>query len=67
MVYDMGRIAPTPVKRAARKLFANYKDKFGEDFSKNKAVVAELAEIHSKKLRNVVAGYVTRLVKQKTE
>lgn len=63
----MGRIAPTPVKRAARKLFAYYKDKFTGDFTKNKLVVSELSEISSKKLRNVVAGYVTRLVKQKED
>ncbi len=63
----MGRIKTTPVKRAAKKLYNNYKDKFSEDFSKNKLAVSELAEIPSKKLRNVIAGYVTRLVKQRED
>ena len=63
----MGRIKTTPVKRAAKKLYTNYKGKFSEDFSKNKLAVSELAEIPSKKLRNVVAGYVTRLARQQTE
>ena len=63
----MGRIKTTLVKRAAIKLFNSSKEKFGEDFSKNKLIVAQLAEIPSKKLRNTVAGYVTRLVKQKED
>ena len=63
----MGRIKTTLVKRAAIKLFNSNKEKFGEDFSKNKLVVDQLAEVPSKKLRNTVAGYVTRLVKQKED
>lgn len=63
----MGRIKTTLVKRAAIKLFNSNKEKFGEDFSKNKLIVDQLAEVPSKKLRNTVAGYVTRLVKQKED
>ena len=40
------------------------KDRFGKDFDLNKKVVIEVAEIQSKKIRNTIAGYITRLVKQ---
>lgn len=38
-------------------------EKFDTDFEKNKAMVTEAADIPSKKLRNIVAGYATRLKK----
>jgi len=41
--------------------------RFKKDFSKNKKLVEEVAVIPSKKLRNVIAGYLTRLVKQEKD
>ena len=38
-------------------------EKFDTDFEKNKLLVAEAADIPSKKLRNIIAGYATRLKK----
>ena len=63
----MGRIKTTPIKRAAKKLISEHRDKFSPDFNKNKKVVTELLELNSKKIRNVIAGYVTRLAKTKEE
>ncbi|MBT4540142.1 30S ribosomal protein S17e [Candidatus Woesearchaeota archaeon] len=63
----MGRIKTTLVKRTGSKLFKENEDKFSNDFAENKLAVDELAEIQSKKLRNVIAGYVTRLNKNKKE
>ena len=60
----MGRIKTTLIKRTALELFNNHKNKFKKDFEENKKIVEELASIESKKLRNVIAGYITRLVKQ---
>lgn len=59
----MGRIKTTNVKRSAFKLFKADSDKFKTDFQSNKKSVNELAEVRSKKLRNFIAGYVTRLKK----
>jgi len=39
------------------------KAKFGIDFNENKNVLDSLSTITSKALRNRVAGYITRLVK----
>ena len=61
----MGRIKTTPIKRISQKLVREHKDKFKPDFAKNKKLVVELLDVPSKKLRNIIAGYVTRLVKQK--
>ncbi|MEA3378184.1 MAG: 30S ribosomal protein S17e [Nanoarchaeota archaeon] len=60
----MGRIKTTQIKRAGKKLMELYGDKFKEDFEQNKKIVTEVATIPSKKLRNVVAGYLTRLVRK---
>ncbi|HIP65347.1 MAG TPA: 30S ribosomal protein S17e [Pyrodictium sp.] len=59
----MGKVRPGLVKRTARKLLEMYPDLFTEDFEHNKRVVSMLLEVESKKLRNQIAGYVTRLVK----
>ena len=37
--------------------------KIDTDFDKNKEVVSSAADIPSKKLRNIIAGYATRLKK----
>ncbi len=59
----MGNVRIGLVKRTARKLISMYPDLFTEDFEHNKRVVAQLIETPSKKLRNQIAGYVTRLVR----
>ena len=60
----MGRIKTQQVKRTSRELFAKHSDSFKKEFDENKKLVGEFAEIRSKKLRNMIAGYVTRLVKK---
>lgn len=61
----MGRIKTTLVKRTGEELIKNYPDRFSEDFDDNKKMLPEVVELHSKKFRNVIAGYITRLVKNK--
>jgi small subunit ribosomal protein S17e len=63
----MGRIKTTLIKRTGNQLVKENSDKFKTDFESNKLIVSELAEIQSKKIRNIVAGYVTRLKKQETK
>ena len=61
----MGRIKTLLVKRITKKLIQVYGDQFTQDYSKNKAVVSKFTDITTKKLRNIIAGYATRLVKQR--
>ena len=63
----MGRIKTQLVKRLTIQLVRENKDKIKPDFNLNKKVVDELMKGGSKKLRNSVAGYVTRLAKKGTE
>ena len=52
------------IKRTGSNLVKNNPKSFTTSFDENKKVLDGLAEIPSKKLRNVIAGYVTSLVKQ---
>ena len=61
----MGRIKTKAIKRITNDLVENYFDEFSEDFDSNKAVVEKHADIPSKKLRNVITGYVTRKVRSR--
>ena len=63
----MGRIKTVLVKRVTKKLVSEHADEFSEDYSKNKEVLKKYASIKSPKMRNVIAGYVSRLVKQLKE
>ena len=58
----MGNVRPERVKRIARELLKRYPDKFTTDFENNKKLLASFTNISSLKLRNRIAGYVTRLV-----
>lgn len=62
----MGRIKTTFIKRKTKELFKAYGDQFVTDFSANKEIVAKTIITKSKKLRNIVAGYVTRLKKKES-
>jgi len=57
----MGRIKTTLIKRSTKELLEAYGDNFTSDFSENKGLVRNYADIKSKKLRNIIAGYMTRL------
>ncbi len=58
----MGNVRSEKIKKAARELLRRYPDKFTSDFEQNKKVISSLARIPSAKLKNNIAGYVTRLV-----
>lgn len=61
----MGRIKTMLIKRTSNLLVKEYPDKFTKDFDENKKKVEGLVDVSSKKLRNIIAGYVTRLTKSK--
>ncbi|MEM5815007.1 MAG: 30S ribosomal protein S17e [Candidatus Aenigmatarchaeota archaeon] len=63
----MGRIKTLMIKNIGEKLYEKYKDEFTNDFNKNKEIVKKYANIPSRKLRNVVAGYITRLKKRESK
>jgi len=64
---DLGKVRPERVKKTAHELVELYPDKFNTDFQNNKEVVESLVQISSSKLRNRIAGYITRLLSIRTE
>jgi ribosomal protein S17E len=60
----MGRIKTQLIKRTGRKLYTTNKGKFTKSFDENKPIVQSLLHNPNKKLKNIVTGYITRLVKQ---
>jgi ribosomal protein S17E len=58
----MGRIKTKAIKGTARSLMDKADEIFEEDFDANKKVLG--GEMPSKKTRNKIAGYITRLKKQ---
>ncbi len=58
----MGRIKTTLVKRTSRKLVDTLPESFAKDFESNKKSLSNNT-MPSKRMRNMVAGYITRLKK----
>ena len=59
----MGRIKTQMIKAVTFKLLEKHSDRFTKDFNENKQLLAEFASVESVKLRNIIAGYITRLKK----
>lgn len=63
----MGRIKLQLIKRTTKKLMQDHKEHFKENFEENKKGVGEYTTVSNKKLRNAVAGHMTKLMKKKEE
>lgn len=60
----MGRIKTQLIKRTTQELMEKHSSDFTTDFTENKKILDTKMKIPSKKLRNIVAGYATRLKKK---
>ncbi len=63
----MGRIKTKLAKRLGHELIEKYPEAFTAMYDENKNNVQRFVDIPSKKTRNVVAGYITRLIKNRKE
>ena len=61
----MGRIKTQQIKSAGNEIWEKFGQKFSKDFAKNKEALPQVAVIHSKKIRNILAGYLTKKAKSK--
>jgi len=59
----MGRIKTALIKRVTFKLLDKHKGEFKKDFTENKKLMEGMTNVTSKKLRNIIAGYLTRQMK----
>jgi small subunit ribosomal protein S17e len=62
----MGNIRTSFVKRTSRELIETYEGTFTTDFDENKKLVEQFTTVSTKHLRNKIAGYVTRLVRNQS-
>lgn len=61
----MGSVKPSYIKNFAMDLLRTHESSFRADFEQNKLMVSEYTNIKNKTIRNRVAGYITRVLRQK--
>jgi len=59
---SLGKVRTERVKKIARELISRFPDKFTIDFEQNKKLVDTFTESPSSRLRNRIAGYITRVI-----
>lgn len=57
----MGKVRTDTVKRVSRELIRRFPEHFTGNWESDKQAVKQLVSTQSKRLRNRIAGYVTRL------
>jgi len=55
-------VKPSYIKNIGTELLEYHREKFSGDFDENKKAVGSATDIPSKRVRNRVAGYITRKV-----
>ncbi len=55
-------IKPTYIKTLGMEILGSYGPRFSNDFDENKQIVSEVTTIGSKRVRNRVAGFITRKI-----
>ena len=63
----MGNISPSFIKSRALRLVEMYPDKFTDDFENNKHLVSEFSDVSNKRMRNWIAGYITRYKQRRVD
>ncbi|HIL49486.1 MAG TPA: 30S ribosomal protein S17e [Candidatus Poseidoniales archaeon] len=63
----MGNIRPKFIKSRAVRLLEIYPDRFTDDFDTNKLLVAEYTDVDNNRMRNWIAGYITRYIQRRTD
>jgi small subunit ribosomal protein S17e len=60
----MGRVRTKTVKKSAKVIVEKYYGKLTLDFQSNKRMTDEVAKLPSKRMRNKIAGYITKFMKR---
>ena len=58
---SVGKVRIAAVKKVSRELVERYPDKFSTNYEANKIALSTLVDARTKRLRNRIVGYVTRL------
>lgn len=57
----LGSVRTEQIKRTARELIRRFPDRFSNNFEENKHAVNKLTQGATTKVRNEIAGYITRI------
>ena len=63
----MGNIRPSFIKSRALRLVEMYPDQFTADFDTNTHLVSEFTDVGNKRMRNWIAGYITRYKQRRVD
>lgn len=63
----MGRIKTKLTKRKTHELISSHGTEFSKDFDTNKKQAERFMDFPSKKIRNIIAGYLTRLKRKEAQ
>ena len=63
----MGNIRHYFIKIIELRLLEVYPDQFTDDFDTNKHLVSEYTDVDNKRMRNWIAGYITRYKQRRTD
>jgi small subunit ribosomal protein S17e len=63
----MGRVKSIAIKTLGDDLIRQHSKKLTPDFDANKKALAEITEIKSKRVRNVLAGYISKKMKSRKQ
>lgn len=62
----MGKVKTEQIKRVANELMERFPKEFSNNFDENKHAVDALTRGTTTKVRNQIAGYITRTISQET-
>ena len=63
----MGRIKTKKIKRVSKDIMKLYKEDLTESYEENKQFLSGKIKVSSKKLRNIISGYLARLKKSEVK
>jgi small subunit ribosomal protein S17e len=58
----LGKVKTEQIKRTGKELMARFPDKFSSNFDDNKHAVSALTQGATTRVRNQIAGYITRVL-----
>ena len=61
-VHGLGKVKTEQIKRIGKELMAKFPDKFTSNFEENKHLVDTLTQGTTTRVRNQIAGYITRTI-----
>ena len=61
-ITDLGKVKTEQIKRVGKELLARFPDKFTSNFDENKRLVDSLTQGTTTRVRNQIAGYITRKI-----